>query len=41
MGYILAFVGGMLFGGVVSVITMCCFIVSGREAREEERVENG
>ena len=41
MGYVLTFVGGMMFGSVVSVISMCCFIVNGRESREEERIENG
>lgn len=32
MGYILSFIGG----GVVGVVMMCCFIVSGQESRREE-----
>ena len=39
MRYLLNFIGGMLFGSVVSVGMMCCFITSGHESRKEEKYE--
>lgn len=41
MAYILTFIGGAMFGGLCGVITMCCFIVSGKESRREEKYLNG
>ena len=41
ISYILTFAGGVLFGSVVSVATMCCVIVSGKESKEEEKYLNG
>ena len=39
--HILSFAGGVLFGSVVSVATMCCVIVSGQESKKEEKYLNG
>ncbi len=35
----IAFVLGLMIGGVVGVFTMCLCVVSGRESRREERRE--
>lgn len=36
MGYVLAFFAGTMFG----IVTMCIFIVSGNESRNEENANN-
>ncbi len=41
MAYILTFIGGMTIGGLITVVLMCCFIISGKESREEEKHLNG
>lgn len=41
ISHILTFAGGVLFGSVVSVATMCCVIVSGQESKKEEKHLNG
>ena len=41
MAYVLTFLGGAMCGGIISTVMMCCFIVSGRESREEEKYLNG
>lgn len=41
MDYILTFFGGMTIGGLITVVLMCCFILGGKESREEEKHLNG
>lgn len=41
MSHILSFIGGALLGGVLGVVMMCCFIVSGEESRREEKYLGG
>lgn len=36
MGYILTFIGGAMFGGLIGVVVMCCCVISGDESRREE-----
>lgn len=40
MAYILIFMGGAMFGCFCTVIAMSCCIVSGAEARREEKRTN-
>lgn len=37
MSYVLTFISGAVFG----VATLCCFIVSGKESKREEKYLNG
>lgn len=41
MSHTLTFISGAMFGGLMGVAAMCCFIISGRESRTEEKYLNG
>ena len=38
LSHIISFGAGLFLGGIISVVFMCCFIISGHESRQEEKL---